>query len=46
MTDWSTVTPDRPWKLLIGGELVDGDAGASPIVNPATEEVVGYAPEA
>jgi len=46
MTDWSTVTPDRPWKLLIGGELVDGEAGVSPIVNPATEEVVGYAPEA
>ena len=46
MTDWSTVTPDRPWKLLIGGELVDGEAGTSPIVNPATEAVVGHAPEA
>lgn len=46
MTEPITVTPDRPWKLLIGGELVEGDAGASPVVNPATEEIVGYAPEA
>ncbi len=37
---------ERPWKLLIGGELVDGAAGTSPIVNPATEEVVAEAPEA
>ena len=37
MADWS----DHEWKLLIGGELVDGANGTSPIVNPATEEVVG-----
>ncbi len=37
---------DREWKLLIDGELVAGEAGTAPIVNPATEEVVGYAPEA
>src|SRR6476659_8242969 len=42
MADWS----DHEWKLLIGGELVDGANGTSPIVNPATEEVVGIAPEA
>ena len=42
MADWS----DHEWKLLIGGELVDGANGTSPIVNPATEEVVGHAPEA
>jgi acyl-CoA reductase-like NAD-dependent aldehyde dehydrogenase len=42
MTDWS----DHDWKLLIGGEWVDGENGTSPIVNPATEEVVGLAPEA
>ena len=42
MADWS----DHEWKLLIGGELVDGANGTSPIVNPATEEVVGLAPEA
>jgi phenylacetaldehyde dehydrogenase len=42
MADWS----DHEWKLLIGGELVDGGNGTSPIVNPATEEVVGLAPEA
>ena len=42
MADWS----DHEWKLLIGGESVDGANGTSPIVNPATEEVVGLAPEA
>jgi acyl-CoA reductase-like NAD-dependent aldehyde dehydrogenase len=33
-------------KLLIGGEWLDGAAGGYEIVNPATEEVVGIAPEA
>jgi acyl-CoA reductase-like NAD-dependent aldehyde dehydrogenase len=33
-------------QLLIGGEWVDGADGAYPVVNPATEEVVGDAPEA
>jgi len=33
-------------QLLIGGEWVDGEAGTSPVVNPATEQVVGEAPEA
>jgi acyl-CoA reductase-like NAD-dependent aldehyde dehydrogenase len=42
MADWS----DHEWKLLIGGELVDGGNGTTPIVNPATEETVGLAPEA
>ncbi len=42
MADWQ----DHEWKLLIGGEFVAGDAGTAPIVNPATEEVVGEAPEA
>ena len=37
---------DREWKLLIGGEWVTGDGGTYPIVNPATEQVEGYAPEA
>ena len=32
--------------LLIGGEWVDGADGAYEVVNPATEEVVGLAPEA
>jgi phenylacetaldehyde dehydrogenase len=32
--------------MLIGGERVDGAGGAYDIVNPATEEVVGQAPEA
>src|SRR6476661_5145015 len=33
-------------KVLIGGEWLDGAAGGYEIVNPATEEVVGIAPEA
>ncbi len=33
-------------QLLIGGEWVDGADGGYEIVNPATEEVVGVAPEA
>ncbi|GIU88182.1 MAG: aldehyde dehydrogenase [Acidimicrobiia bacterium] len=33
-------------QLLIGGEWVDGGDGAYEVVNPATEEVVGLAPEA
>jgi acyl-CoA reductase-like NAD-dependent aldehyde dehydrogenase len=35
----------RP-QCLIGGEWVDGAEGAYDVVNPATEEVVGRAPEA
>ena len=34
------------YQLLIGGERVDGDGGSYDVVNPATEEVVGQAPEA
>jgi acyl-CoA reductase-like NAD-dependent aldehyde dehydrogenase len=37
---------DREWKLLIGGELVNGAAGTYSVINPATEEVVGECPEA
>ncbi|MDZ4827826.1 MAG: aldehyde dehydrogenase family protein [Actinomycetota bacterium] len=33
-------------QLLIGGDLVDGADGGYDVVNPATEEVVGIAPEA
>ncbi len=33
-------------KLLIGGEWVDGADGGYDVVNPATEEIVGVAPEA
>ena len=32
--------------LLIGGEWVEGADGAYEVVNPATEEIVGLAPEA
>jgi acyl-CoA reductase-like NAD-dependent aldehyde dehydrogenase len=34
------------YRLLIGGERADGERGSYAIVNPATEQVVGEAPEA
>jgi acyl-CoA reductase-like NAD-dependent aldehyde dehydrogenase len=34
------------YRLRIGGEAIEGAAGSYDIVNPATEEVVGAAPEA
>jgi acyl-CoA reductase-like NAD-dependent aldehyde dehydrogenase len=36
----------KEYRLLIGGEWVAGAGGTSAVVNPATEEVVGEAPEA
>ncbi len=33
-------------QLLIGGEWVDGADGGYDVINPATEEIVGIAPEA
>jgi acyl-CoA reductase-like NAD-dependent aldehyde dehydrogenase len=37
---------DQAYRLLIGGEWVDPGDGTYAIVNPATEEVVGHAPNA
>ena len=37
---------DPQFQLLIAGERVDGDGGTYDIINPATETVVGQAPEA
>jgi acyl-CoA reductase-like NAD-dependent aldehyde dehydrogenase len=37
---------DKQYRLLIGGEWVEGANGTYAITNPATEDVVGYAPEA
>src|SRR5688500_11726948 len=34
------------YRVLIGGERAAGERGTYAIVNPATEEVVGEAPEA
>ncbi|HEX7520731.1 MAG TPA: aldehyde dehydrogenase family protein, partial [Acidimicrobiia bacterium] len=43
----STVTERRAAeRLLISGEWVEGGDGGYDIVNPATEEIVGVAPEA
>lgn len=36
----------KNYRLLIGGEWVDGANGTSRVVNPADESVVGEAPEA
>ncbi|WP_455351180.1 aldehyde dehydrogenase family protein [Streptomyces sp. SYSU K217416] len=36
----------RPQKLFIGGEWTEPDDGHYEVINPATEEVVGLAPEA
>ncbi|HKY15466.1 MAG TPA: aldehyde dehydrogenase family protein, partial [Microthrixaceae bacterium] len=33
------------YQSYIGGEWVDGEAGSYEVVNPATEEVVGHAPQ-
>ena len=41
-----SVTTRRDERLLIGGEWVAGGDGGYEIVNPATEDVVGVAPEA
>src|SRR5689334_9717383 len=40
------MSADTEYKLLIGGEWVAPGDGTYPIVNPATEEVVGHAPNA
>lgn len=37
---------DSTYRLTIGGESVEGAAGTYDIINPATEEVAGRAPEA
>ena len=39
-------TATKPYRLLIGGEWAQGSAGTYDVVNPATEAVVGVAPEA
>ena len=41
-----TASHDKRYRLLIDGQWVEGAEGTSPVVNPATEEVVGHAPEA
>ncbi|NBU56407.1 MAG: aldehyde dehydrogenase family protein, partial [Acidimicrobiia bacterium] len=41
-----TAATNKHYRLLIDGQWVDGADGTSPVVNPATEEVVGHAPEA
>jgi acyl-CoA reductase-like NAD-dependent aldehyde dehydrogenase len=42
----ATLTGKSAYRLLIGGEWVDGSDGSYGIVNPATEETIDDAPEA
>ena len=42
----SAIDVDKNWQLLINGEWVDPAAGTYDIIDPATTEVVGHAPEA
>jgi acyl-CoA reductase-like NAD-dependent aldehyde dehydrogenase len=37
---------DESYRLFIGGQWVEPDGGYYDVINPATEEVVGQAPEA
>jgi acyl-CoA reductase-like NAD-dependent aldehyde dehydrogenase len=39
-------TAQERYSLWIGGDRVDGSKGTYEVVNPATEEIVGLAPEA
>ena len=39
-------TTDQTYRLFIDGEWIEPAAGAYPIVNPATEQIIGRAPEA
>jgi acyl-CoA reductase-like NAD-dependent aldehyde dehydrogenase len=41
-----TASATKDYELLIGGEWAPGSAGSYDVVNPATETVVGTAPEA
>lgn len=40
------MTIDQDFSLWIGGDRVAGSAGTYAVVNPATEAIVGHAPEA
>src|SRR5258706_14782136 len=46
MTASKATTAATDERLLIGGEWVAGGDGGYDVVNPATEDVVGVAPEA
>lgn len=37
---------DRDWKLIVAGDAIAGAAGGYEVINPATEAIVGVAPEA
>ena len=44
--DETGIDTERAWKLLIGGEWVEPDAGTYPVIDPNDGTVVGHAPEA
>jgi acyl-CoA reductase-like NAD-dependent aldehyde dehydrogenase len=41
-----TLAATEPGRLLVDGEWIDPDSGYYDVVNPATEQVIGQAPEA
>ena len=45
-SDETGLGTDRAWRLLIGGEWVEPDAGTYPVIDPNDGTVVGHAPEA
>ena len=42
----TSIDVDKNWQLLIDGAWVDPAAGTYDVVDPATTQVVGHAPEA
>ncbi len=42
----SAIDVDRNWQLLINGDWVDPDDGSYAVIDPASTEAVGHAPEA
>ncbi len=45
-SDEAAIDTDRAWRLLIGGEWTEPDAGTYPVIDPNDGTVVGHAPEA
>ncbi len=42
----TAIDVDKNWQLLINGEWVDPEAGTYNVIDPATTQIVGHAPEA
>lgn len=42
----TAIDVDKNWQLLINGEWIDPAEGTYDVIDPATTQVVGHAPEA